>query len=89
MPPPLRAPPASPRYVDGHVQMGIAAHLTTIDRGSRTIASFPELRRTPIVIGESDPEGCAAWKRMGSPIAPRALTFALPRQAVLVMIEWE
>ena len=50
----------SPRYVDGHVQMGIAAHLATIDQGFRTIASFPQLRRTPIVIGESDPEGCAA-----------------------------
>ncbi|HEY7515911.1 MAG TPA: beta-xylosidase [Vicinamibacteria bacterium] len=49
-----------PRYVDGHVQMGIAAQLATIDRGFATIASFPELKRTPIVIGESDPEGCAA-----------------------------
>jgi len=49
-----------PRYVDGHVQMGIAAHLATIDQGFATIASFPELKRTPIVIGESDPEGCAA-----------------------------
>lgn len=50
----------SPRFVDGHVQMGIAAQLRTIDSGFATIASFPELRRTPIVIGESDPEGCAA-----------------------------
>jgi xylan 1,4-beta-xylosidase len=50
----------APRYVDGHVQMGIAAHLRTIDQGFATIASFPELARTPIVIGESDPEGCAA-----------------------------
>jgi xylan 1,4-beta-xylosidase len=49
-----------PRYVDGHVRMGIAAQLATIDQGFRTIASFPQLRRTPIVIGESDPEGCAA-----------------------------
>jgi xylan 1,4-beta-xylosidase len=50
----------APKYVDGHVQMGIAAQLATIDRGFATIASFPELKRTPIVIGESDPEGCAA-----------------------------
>ncbi len=50
----------APRQVDGHVQMGIAAQLATIDRGFATIASFPELKRTPIVIGESDPEGCAA-----------------------------
>lgn len=50
----------SPSYVDGHVRMGIAAQLARIDQGFATIASFPELRRTPIVIGESDPEGCAA-----------------------------
>jgi xylan 1,4-beta-xylosidase len=49
-----------PRYVDGHVRMGIADHLATIDQGFATIASIPELKRTPIVIGESDPEGCAA-----------------------------
>ncbi len=50
----------APRYVEGHVQMGIATHLRTIDDGFRMIASYPELRDKPIVIGESDPEGCAA-----------------------------
>ena len=50
----------APSYVDGHVRMGIAAQLATIDRGFATVAAVPELRRTPIVIGESDPEGCAA-----------------------------
>jgi len=50
----------APQYVDGHVRMGIAAQLATIDRGFATITSFPALKRTPIVIGESDPEGCAA-----------------------------
>jgi xylan 1,4-beta-xylosidase len=49
-----------PRYVDDHVQMGISAQLATIDQGFATVASFPEFKRTPIVIGESDPEGCAA-----------------------------
>lgn len=50
----------APTYVDGHVRMGIAEQLRTIDEGFRIIASYPELKRTPIVIGESDPEGCAA-----------------------------
>jgi xylan 1,4-beta-xylosidase len=50
----------SPTAVDGHVRMGIAAQLQTIDRGFGIVASFPEARRLPIVIGESDPEGCAA-----------------------------
>jgi xylan 1,4-beta-xylosidase len=49
-----------PTYVDGHVQMGIARHLQTIDGAMAIIASFPELKTKPIVIGESDPEGCAA-----------------------------
>lgn len=50
----------NPSFVDGHVRMGIADQLRTIDEGFRIIASYPELKRKPIVIGESDPEGCAA-----------------------------
>jgi xylan 1,4-beta-xylosidase len=42
------------------VQMGIAEQLRTIDDGFGMIADFPELRDKPIVIGECDPEGCAA-----------------------------
>ncbi len=50
----------APTHVDGHVRMGIANQLRTIDDGFRIVASFPELKDKPIVIGESDPEGCAA-----------------------------
>lgn len=50
----------SPRHVDGHVRMGISNQLRTIDRGFRRIASYEHLRDKPIIIGESDPEGCAA-----------------------------
>ncbi len=50
----------APVYTNGHVRMGIATHLRTIDDGFRIIASYPELKSKPIVIGESDPEGCAA-----------------------------
>ena len=50
----------SPVYVDGHVRMGIATQLAGIDKGFSMIAAVPELRAKPIVIGESDPEGCAA-----------------------------
>jgi xylan 1,4-beta-xylosidase len=49
-----------PKFVGGHQQMGIAAQLSGIDRGFAVIASFPELKGKPIVIGESDPDGCAA-----------------------------
>ena len=50
----------APKFVEGHVQMGIANQLRTIDEAMAVIASFPELKTKPIVIGESDPEGCAA-----------------------------
>ena len=50
----------SPKFVDGHVQMGIANQLRAIDSGFQIIASYPELKSKPIVIGESDPDGCAA-----------------------------
>jgi xylan 1,4-beta-xylosidase len=50
----------SPVFVDGHVRMGIAAQLATVDTGFSMIAAVPELKSKPIVIGESDPEGCAA-----------------------------
>jgi xylan 1,4-beta-xylosidase len=42
--------------------MGIANQLRTIDGGFQIVASYPELSHTPIVIGESDPEGCAACR---------------------------
>ncbi len=50
----------APTFVNGHVRMGIANQLRTIDENFRIVASFPELKNTPIVIGESDPDGCAA-----------------------------
>ena len=50
----------SPVFTNGHVRMGIANQLRTIEDGFRIVASFPELKDKPIVIGESDPEGCAA-----------------------------
>jgi len=49
-----------PTYVDGHVRLGISNQLATIDDAFKIIASFPELKPKPIVIGESDPDGCAA-----------------------------
>ena len=50
----------APTTVDGHVRMGLAAQLGTIEEGFRIVASYPELGGKPVVIGESDPEGCAA-----------------------------
>jgi len=46
--------------VNGHIQMGINAHLQNISKGFEIVASFPQFKNLPIIIGESDPEGCAA-----------------------------
>jgi len=50
----------SPKNVDGRVQMGISSQLRDIDGAFAVIARYPELKDKPIIIGESDPEGCAA-----------------------------
>ena len=49
-----------PKDVGGRVQMGISSQLRDIDNAFNVITRYPELKDTPIVIGESDPEGCAA-----------------------------
>lgn len=49
-----------PKDINGRVQMGIANQLRDIDGAFAVIARYPEFKDTPIVIGESDPEGCAA-----------------------------
>jgi xylan 1,4-beta-xylosidase len=50
----------APRFVEGHVRMGIANQLRDIDAAFALIAKYPQLKDKPIVIGESDPDGCAA-----------------------------
>jgi xylan 1,4-beta-xylosidase len=49
-----------PEVVDNHVQMGSQFQLRSISKGFEVVASYPELKNLPIIIGESDPEGCAA-----------------------------
>jgi xylan 1,4-beta-xylosidase len=52
----------TPEFADGHVRMGMASELRNMNDAFAVIASFPEYKRTPVVIGESDPEGCAACR---------------------------
>ena len=42
------------------VRMSVSNQLRAISNGFAIVASYPELKDIPIVIGESDPEGCAA-----------------------------
>ena len=45
---------------DGHVRMNLGTQLKAVNNGFELVSSFPTLKNLPIVIGESDPEGCAA-----------------------------
>jgi xylan 1,4-beta-xylosidase len=57
----------SPKIVDGHVQMNINLQLQDISKGFEIVSSFPEIRNLPVIIGESDPEGCAACSMARNP----------------------
>jgi xylan 1,4-beta-xylosidase len=50
----------SPEFVDGRVVMNLGKQLRDISKGFEIVASYPSLKHLPIIIGESDPEGCAA-----------------------------
>ena len=60
-------PKGSPKWQGDHVQMGLSRQLAAIDQGFKIVASFPEWAHTPIVLGESDPEGCAACSAQENP----------------------
>jgi xylan 1,4-beta-xylosidase len=55
-------PKGNPKFVDGHVVMSVAAQLRAAERGMKILAADPRWRNTPIILGEFDPEGCAACK---------------------------
>jgi xylan 1,4-beta-xylosidase len=48
-----------PAVVDGHVRMGIAKNAGDVHKGFEIVAGFPKFRNLPIILSESDPEGCA------------------------------
>src|SRR5215469_1432169 len=60
-------PKGSPTWQGDHVQMGINRQLEAVKKGFEIVASFPEWRKTPIILGESDPEGCAACSAKDHP----------------------
>jgi xylan 1,4-beta-xylosidase len=52
----------SPVFTNDHVRMGMANQFRDMNGAFAVIASFPEFKKLPVVIGESDPEGCAACR---------------------------
>ena len=55
-------PKGNPKFAEGHATMSIATQLRAADRGMKLIAADSRWRNTPIILGEFDPEGCAACK---------------------------
>jgi xylan 1,4-beta-xylosidase len=51
-----------PKFIDGHVRMGMAAELKDAAGAMKVIAASAKFHQLPIVIGECDPEGCAACR---------------------------
>jgi xylan 1,4-beta-xylosidase len=49
-----------PAVVDGHVRMGVGKNTADASQGMQIVASFPKFQKLPIIVSESDPEGCAA-----------------------------
>ncbi len=50
----------SPTFKGNMVQMSLGTQLRNAEAGFKVVASFPELKNIPVIIGEFDPEGCAA-----------------------------
>ncbi|MEP7323943.1 MAG: beta-xylosidase, partial [Saprospiraceae bacterium] len=57
----------SPEYIDGHIRMNLGVQLKDISRGFEAIRSFPEIKNISVIIGECDPEGCAACSEKRDP----------------------
>jgi xylan 1,4-beta-xylosidase len=56
-----------PKLIDGRVQMGLSKNLEDVRKGCEIVAAFPKFRKLPIVLSESDPEGCAACSARTDP----------------------
>jgi xylan 1,4-beta-xylosidase len=57
----------APKVVNGVVRMGMNTHFKHLDEGFALVEKYPELKGIPVIIGESDPEGCAACGMQTNP----------------------
>lgn len=50
----------NPSLVDGHIRMDMSPQLSAVATGFKAVRSFDKFKNLPVIIGECDPEGCAA-----------------------------
>ena len=53
-------PKGAPAWQADHMQMGLSAQLQAVERGFKIVAASSRWHNTPIILGEFDPDGCAA-----------------------------
>jgi xylan 1,4-beta-xylosidase len=56
-----------PEVIDGHVRMGLSRQLGAIEAGLAIVGEFPALDGLPVILGESDHEGCSACQSTTHP----------------------
>lgn len=57
----------SPKLINGVVRMNMGTQLRDIEAGFKIVKSYPQTQNLPVIIGESDPEGCAACGMQTNP----------------------
>ena len=57
----------APELVNGHIRMNMGTQLKSIQRAFEAVNKYPELKNIPVIIGENDPEGCAACSEKREP----------------------
>jgi xylan 1,4-beta-xylosidase len=57
----------SPDVNNSHVRMGLSKQLQDVSTGFEIVRSFPQFRDLPVILTESDPEGCAACSSQVNP----------------------
>ena len=57
----------SPKLQDSTILMNMGTQIRDISSGFEIVVSYPELKHLPIIIGECDPEGCAACSMQDYP----------------------
>lgn len=50
----------SPKVVNGSVVMNLRTQLRNVEANYKVINKYPQIKNIPVIIGEFDPEGCAA-----------------------------
>jgi xylan 1,4-beta-xylosidase len=66
--------------------MNMGVQLKDIQRGFEAVNSFPELKNIPVIVGECDPEGCAACSEKRDPNMVTGMARCIPAIPLLLLL---